>query len=122
IEAWEGDDIATNPKLGPWSAITGDKDHPTDAGRFQIFRKDDKAFSTKYGVPMHWAMFFTADGKAIHQYHHPLGSAGFALDRVLKTQFSDAFGSHGCVRLTESHAKMLFDWTPVGTSVIVTGQ
>ena len=31
----------------------------------------------------------------------------------------DSFGSHGCVRLTESDAKALFEWTPLHTLVEV---
>ena len=65
---------------------------------------------------MNYAQFFTGDGKAIHQYH---GVAPLEIVRVLK-KGSDWFGSHGCVRLTESHAKTLYAWTPpLGTPINV---
>jgi lipoprotein-anchoring transpeptidase ErfK/SrfK len=63
---------------------------------------------------MNFAMFFSSDGKAIHQYH---GILPLAVVRAAKSGVSDWFGSHGCVRLTEEDAKTLFDWTPIGTPV-----
>jgi lipoprotein-anchoring transpeptidase ErfK/SrfK len=98
-----------------FDCITGDKDHPTDKGNFLIFLKDEKHYSSKYHVKMYYAMFFTHDGKAIHQYHGP----AFWLVRQLKQDASDWFGSHGCVRLTEEDAKTLYEWAPVNTRVIV---
>jgi L,D-transpeptidase catalytic domain len=86
-----------------FDCITGDKDHPTDKGNFFIFAKDEKHVSHKYSVKMHYAMFFTHDGKAIHQYHGP---APFWLVRGLRQDASDWFGSHGCVRLTELTASL----------------
>jgi len=63
---------------------------------------------------MNYAMFFHG-GEAIHQHH----GFSFTLDRFFRTQVSDWFGSHGCVRLTEDDAHALFDWTPLGTVVKV---
>jgi lipoprotein-anchoring transpeptidase ErfK/SrfK len=60
-------------------------------------------------------MFFSADGKAIHQYH---GLVPLSVVRAAKSA-SDWFGSHGCVRLTEADAKALFEWTPEMTKVVV---
>ena len=55
------------------------------------------------GVP--WTMYFTDDGAAIHgAYWH------------------DEFGfqhSHGCVNLPLNLARKLYEWTPLGTLVIV---
>jgi L,D-transpeptidase catalytic domain len=61
-------------------------------------------------------MFFTHDGKAIHQYHGP---APFWLVRGLKQDASDWFGSHGCVRLTEEDASTLYKWAPMHTRIII---
>jgi lipoprotein-anchoring transpeptidase ErfK/SrfK len=66
-------------------------------------------------VKMHYAMFFTHDGKAIHQYHGPV----FSIVRALKTSVSDSFGSHGCVRLQEEDARALFSWASNHTIVHV---
>ena len=65
---------------------------------------------------MNYAMFFTADGKAIHQYH---GALPVSTVRFLKSKVSDYLGSHGCVRLAEDDAKALFEWAPIGTVVEV---
>jgi lipoprotein-anchoring transpeptidase ErfK/SrfK len=78
-------------------------------------RKHAKYRSHTYNVPMNYAMFFTLDGKALHQYHGP----GFGVVRAFKTSVSDWFGSHGCVRLREEDARTLFDWAPIGTTVNV---
>lgn len=91
--------------------MTGAEDHPTDPGVYKIFRKHEKYRSRAYDADMNYAMFFSQDGKAIHQYHGP-----FTLTRFMKGM-SDWFGSHGCVRLEESDARKLFDWAPKGTTV-----
>jgi lipoprotein-anchoring transpeptidase ErfK/SrfK len=64
---------------------------------------------------MNYALFFTGDGKALHQYHGP----GFGVVRTFKKSVSDWFGSHGCVRLQEEDARTLYDWASVGTAVHV---
>jgi lipoprotein-anchoring transpeptidase ErfK/SrfK len=52
------------------------------------------------------AEFFTSDGDALHgTYWH--------------NQFGKANLSHGCVNLTLTDAAWLYDWTSVGTDVIV---
>lgn len=98
-----------------FDCITGDADHPTDQGTFHVFLKDKDHVSSKYHVKMHYALFFTHDGKAIHQYHGP----AFSLVRSMKQNASDWFGSHGCVRLTEDDARTLYDWAPLHTTVVV---
>lgn len=95
--------------------ISGDGEHPTDKGIFKVMRKVHPYTSHTYHVPMNYALFFTHDGKALHQYHGP----AFDTVRVLKQSVSDWFGSHGCVRLKEKDAKALYDWAPVGTYVYV---
>ena len=98
--------------------VTGDKNHQTEPGTFHVFRKDRNHVSHTYNVPMHYAMFFRHDGKALHPYH---GLVPLAMVRALKETVTDYLGSHGCVRLTENDARELFDWTPVGTVVTVQG-
>jgi hypothetical protein len=68
-----------------FDCVTGDAAHPTeeveknvpgkgivksisgDEARRQIIRKQHPCYSHKYGAQMDYAMFFTSDGKAIHQ-------------------------------------------------------
>lgn len=99
-----------------FDCVTGDQTHPTNKGTFHITLKHRIHRSTKYNAQMNYAMFFTADGKAIHQYH---GIVPLSMVRVAKSGVSDFFGSHGCVRLNEENAAELFEWAPLNTKVTV---
>jgi lipoprotein-anchoring transpeptidase ErfK/SrfK len=110
VETYDGTE-----RVHRFECISGDKDHPTDKGRFSVMRKHHPYRSRAYDVPMNYAMFFTLDGKALHQYHGP----AFSVVRSMKTGVSDWFGSHGCVRLEEQDARALYDWAPLGTVVHV---
>lgn len=99
-----------------FNCVTGDSSHPTTPGIFHIFRKRKVHRSSTYNAQMNYAMFFTTDGKAIHQYH---GAVPLSMVRTLKSEVSDWLGSHGCVRLTEADAKALFEWAPMSTTVEV---
>lgn len=62
---------------------------------------------------MNYAMFFTVDGKAIHQ------SNAVGITSILKDWGVNQLGSHGCVRLSEDNARTLFDWAPMNTTVFI---
>lgn len=109
LEAFEG-----STRVFSYECVSGDKSHPTDMGFFSIFRKNHPYRSKTYNVQMDYAMFFTKDGKAIHQYH---GAVPLSVVRTARSKVSDWFGSHGCVRLTKEDAKALYDWAPAGTQV-----
>lgn len=96
-------------------STSGDRDHPTATRPqlFHIFRKHKKYTSRTYNARMDYAMFFTYDGKAIHQ------SNGVWATSILKDLGFNYFGSHGCVRLSESNAKELFEWAPMQTPVFI---
>lgn len=106
LEAYEGE-----RRVYRFPCMTGASDHPTTPGTFKIGRRLREHRSRKYDADMDFALFFSDDGKAIHQYHGP-----FTTVRFMKGM-SDWFGSHGCVRLEESDARTLFDWAVPGTSV-----
>lgn len=109
VEAFDGATRAFR-----FECVSGDKDHPTDRGSFRIMRKQHPYRSRTYNVQMDYAMFFTNDGKALHQYHGPVP---LSVVRTVRTSVSDWFGSHGCVRLAEADARALYEWAPVGTAV-----
>jgi lipoprotein-anchoring transpeptidase ErfK/SrfK len=94
---------------------SGDIKHPTATKPqlFYIFRKHKKYVSKTYGARMDYAMFFTYDGKVIHQ------SNAVSLISYLKTLGINYFGSHGFARLSEDDAKNLFKWTPMNTLVFI---
>lgn len=105
--AYDGDKLVYQ-----FDCATGDRENPTPPGRFQISRKHRFYTSHTYHVPMNYAMFFN-QGIAIHQAYLVMTVS------YLKFAGLDSFGSHGCVRLSEHHARILFDWTPINTSVEV---
>ncbi|PAK16414.1 L,D-transpeptidase [Burkholderia ubonensis] len=106
VEAIEG-----AARVFRFDCVTGDSEHPTDRGAFRIMEKYRSYRSRAYNVQMDYAMFFTGDGKALHQYHGPMP---LSLVRMARNTVS-----HGCVRLAEADAKRLYDWAPMGTVVQV---
>jgi lipoprotein-anchoring transpeptidase ErfK/SrfK len=111
VEAFEDDEL-----VHQFICVTGDDDHPTDKGTFKIYRKQHPYRSQTYNVQMDYAMFFTQDGKALHQYHGPIP---LGVVRTMRQGVSDWFGSHGCVRLQEEDARALYEWAPMNTKVTV---
>lgn len=88
---------------------------PTPIGQFKIYSKfatqDMKGFNadgTKYFQPhVHWINYFLPGGYAVHgNYWRPLSWFG-----VINS-------SHGCVSLPDYQAKEVYDWAPIGTTVI----
>jgi lipoprotein-anchoring transpeptidase ErfK/SrfK len=88
---------------------------PTPLGRFQIYQKlavqDMKGYNangTKYFQPhVHWISYFLPGGYAVHGvYWHPL------------SWFGVNNSSHGCVGLPDATAEWVYDWAPIGTTVI----
>jgi lipoprotein-anchoring transpeptidase ErfK/SrfK len=112
VEAFE-----QKKRIFRFDCVTGDHDHPTDIGIFHIFRKQHPYRSVTYNVQMNYAMFFTQDGKALHQYH---GVIPLGMIRTMKNNVTDRLGSHGCVRLSEDNARSLYNWADCGTTVKVT--
>jgi lipoprotein-anchoring transpeptidase ErfK/SrfK len=110
LYAYEG-----NRLIHTFYCASGDKVHPTATwpSLYKIIRKYKIYRSRKYDAQMNYAMFFTVDGKAIHQ------SNAVGLTSVLKNIGINALGSHGCVRLSEENASTLFNWAPMSTPVFV---
>lgn len=94
---------------------TGDKANPTARWPevHRVIRKHEIYRSRSYDAQMNYAMFFTLDGKAIHQ------SQAVGLTSIMKDMGFDSLGSHGCVRLAEENAAILFKWTPMSTTVFI---
>jgi hypothetical protein len=117
-----------------YPVVTGSPTHPTVPGTFRIFSKEDVRRSATYDADMHYAMFFSRDGKAIHASYLPselsiLGlkprewvpnmvaqRARHFVRRYIGVD-SGLFASHGCVGLPEAYAIELFDTTPLQTEV-----
>jgi lipoprotein-anchoring transpeptidase ErfK/SrfK len=88
---------------------------PTPIGQFQIYSKlavqDMRGYNangTKYFQPhVHWINYFLPGGYAVHgNYWRP------------QSWFGAINSSHGCVSLPDDQAKIVYDWAPLGTTVI----
>lgn len=108
LEAWDG-----STRVYSYDCLLGREGHRTTPGSYRIGRKHRAYTSRRYNAPMNFAMFFSADGKAIHE------SENFHLRNIGMTLGFDSAGSHGCVGLSHDHAETLFDWTPSGTRLFV---
>jgi hypothetical protein len=82
---------------------TGTAGHPTPMGVFTVIQKDRHHVSNLYDASMPYMQRITWSGSALHQGPLP----GYP-------------ASHGCVRLTESFAQLLWKTTKMGARVIVT--
>ena len=77
----------------------------TPTGSYAVFRKEARSWSVPYKVWVPWATYFVG-GVAFHEYPDvPIGPA-----------------SHGCVRTPRYDARWLYDFTPIGTPVVVYGR
>jgi lipoprotein-anchoring transpeptidase ErfK/SrfK len=88
---------------------------PTPIGQFKIYEKltvqDMRGYNTdgtKYFQPhVHWINYFLPGGYAVHgNYWRPL------------SWFGAINSSHGCVSLPDYQAEWVYDWAPIGTTVI----
>src|SRR5215213_6159714 len=82
---------------------SGTPSHPTPMGVFTVIQKSRHHVSNLYDAPMPYMQRITWSGSALHQGPLP----GYP-------------ASHGCVRLTENFAQLLWKTTKMGARVIVT--
>jgi hypothetical protein len=110
LYAYEGKNL-----LYHFYCATGDRANPTARWPevHRVIRKHEVYRSRSYDAQMNYAMFFTLDGKAIHQ------SQAVGLTSIMKDIGFDGLGSHGCVRLAEENVAILFKWTPMNTTVFI---
>jgi lipoprotein-anchoring transpeptidase ErfK/SrfK len=92
---------------------TGKSGYNTPVGEYDVKNKIDRAFSKTYGLYMPFWMAFTYNGYGIHEL--PEWPGGYK-------EGEDHLGipvSHGCVRLGVNSAEQIYNWSEVGTPVIV---
>ncbi len=102
LRAWEGKRL-----IYSFRTSTGKYSTPTPRGRFWIISKYriNRMRGKGYDIPdVPYTMYFY-EGYAIHgaYWHHRFGTPV----------------SHGCVNLPVRQAHKLFNWTPMGTLVVV---
>jgi len=108
LYAYEGETLVYE-----FDSVTGSCAKWTHPGIYHIKTKIEDYTSKTYGSKMPYTMFFTDDGKAIH------GTSFATIRSYLHAYVTDAVGSKGCVGLGDDDAKQLFEWAPIGTTVVV---
>lgn len=100
-------------RLGSFQVSTGKPSTPTPLGAFTVTRKSPRE-RTKVGeLYMPYWMAFKNDLYAIHDLPEwPNGYKEGANHLGKKV-------SHGCVRLATENAKFMYDWTLVGTKIVI---
>lgn len=91
---------------------------PTPLGTFAVKNKIPVAYSRAYGLYMENWMAFSADGKyGLHSLPYwKLKNGGKLYEGAAHIGTPV---SHGCVRQSLADSKSLYDWTPIGTPVII---
>ncbi len=82
---------------------TGTPGHPTPMGLFTVIQKNRHHVSNLYNAPMPYMQRITWSGSALHEGALP----GYP-------------ASHGCIRLSQKFADLLWNTTQLGARVIVT--
>lgn len=86
---------------------------PTPVGNFKILSKSPRAWSNAGKLWMPYWMHFSGRGHGLHELPEwPNG----------RKEGANHLGhpaSHGCVRMGVGSAKEVYDWSPVGTPVII---
>ena len=99
-------------RLDEYVVSTGKASTPTPTGEYTIEKKQENAWSQMAGLWMPWWMSFNGI-YAIHELPEwPDGTKEGANHLGIPV-------SHGCIRLGIGPAKTLYDWTPVGTKLII---
>lgn len=102
-------------QVNSWLVSAGKPSTPTPLGQFKIYAKftsqdmrgDNLDGSTYFQPHVHWVNYFH-EGSAVHGvYWHPL------------SWFGAINSSHGCIGVPDSQAEWIYDWAPIGTTVIV---
>jgi len=122
---WKGDAVPSGPilvvvslpeqrayvyrngiRIGVTSASTGKAGHSTPTGVFTVLQKDKSHLSKTYNnAPMPFTERLTWDGVALHAGALP----GYP-------------SSHGCVHLPSEFARLLFEASPMGMTVVIANE
>ena len=100
--------------LDAYMVSSGKASMPTPKGQFSIHNKTPRAWSKEFGLYMPWWNAVASDGSfGIHEL--PEWPGGYKEGAAhLGTPVS-----HGCIRLGVGPAKIVYDWAPIGTPVII---
>lgn len=108
---------------------TGRPELPTPTGSFSVLQKLRSVTFTSSWPPgspyyydptfINYALLFRADGYFLHDawWHVKFGPGSNILHQLPDGNWET--GSHGCIGLPIPDAHRLYDWTPIGTPVII---
>jgi peptidoglycan hydrolase-like protein with peptidoglycan-binding domain len=105
-----------NTQVAEYRISSGTLTHPTPLGEFKIYNKFDMAYSQKYKCWLPFWMAFTQDG--LYGFH---GLPICGNEKIGKTPLGRP-SSHGCIRLDDNDAKEIYNWTSIGTKIIISGE
>ncbi|MCF7820120.1 MAG: L,D-transpeptidase family protein [Candidatus Pacebacteria bacterium] len=94
-------------------SISSGKNNSTPKGVYHVINKIDKAWSASYGLWMPYWLGLGTGRFGIHEL--PVWPSGYR-------EGEDHLGtpvSHGCIRLGIGSAETLYDWSRVGTKVVI---
>ena len=97
--------IDNNVVVRAMHTSSGKPGFATPTGSYTVFRKEARSWSVPYKVWLPWASYFVG-GVAFHEYH----------------DVPTVPASHGCIRTPRYDARWLYDFTPIGTPVVVLGR
>lgn len=110
VTAYVGD----TPVWGPRSIVDGKEGNETVTGSFEIYLRYDRQDMTNaaYYPKGHEKYYLTPDVPWVQYFHNGYGFHG----APWRSSFGYS-GSHGCINMTVSDAKWLYDWASMGTRV-----
>ena len=98
--------------------VTGRPGWPL-VGTYQVFSKAISTASPKYGVTFGWMLRFAHGHSLSIGFHSIPRWMGSGKPIQSESSLGAPIGHGGCVRQREVDAKWLFQWAPVGTTVVV---
>lgn len=97
--------------------VSGSLTDNLDPGTYAVYSRSEDAYGIDDSGTMKWFVRFTQGENAAIGFHD------IPVDEGRKVQGTDELGtptSHGCIRQRTADAKALWDFAPIGTTVVVT--
>lgn len=107
LRAWDGQQLVMETAVS-----TGKPGYETPRGQFSILSKERRHWSTIYGVWMPYAMRVVG-GIFIHELPVRTSGEQYGADQL------GSPASGGCIRVGVGSARQLYNWAPVGTTVVI---
>lgn len=97
--------------------VSGSRFDNLQPGRYEVYSRSRHAVGFRYSSTMRYMVRFTrGDNAAIGFHDIPVDSNGDPVQEVAQLGTAQ---SSGCIRQRRRDAKQLWDFAPVGTSVVV---